>query len=123
MLAISVRERPCSDFDSRSSSGRETAMTPSSCATVIGSVTTGVGVPCGPFAVALWPSMLTPPPEGTGRGRFPIRDISPPPGVGEVFPACPTLGCLLVGQQPVGRRNDRDAEATEHARETGRLRV
>src|SRR3954452_665057 len=123
MLAISVRERPCSDFDSRSSSGRETAMTPSSCATVIGSATTWVRVPFGPFTVTLWPSMLTSTPEGTGTGSFPIRDISTSPDVGEDFPAYSTLGGLLVGQQPGGRRDDRRAEAAEDPREAGRLRV
>src|SRR4051794_6171298 len=122
MLAISVRERPCSDFDSRSSLGRATAMTPSSWETVMGSATTWVRVPFGPLMVTFWPSMLTSTPEGTGTGSFPIRLIVfvlLSPDVGEDFPAYSTLGGLPVGQQPVGRRNDRDAEATEHPREAG----
>src|SRR5689334_5279383 len=124
MLAISVRDSPCSDLESRSSSGRATAIVPSSCATVIGSTTTWLRVPFGPFTVTLRPSMVTSTPDGTGTGSFPILDIvRPSPHVGEDFPAHSTLGGLPVGQQPGRRRDDRRAEAAEHARQTGRLRV
>src|SRR4051794_30908128 len=126
MLAISVRDRPCSDFDSRSSSGRSTVMVPSSWPTVMGSATTWLRVPFGPFTVTVWPSMDTSTPDGTGTGSFPMRlmvSVLPSPDVGEDFPAYPSLGGLLVGQQPGRRRDDRRAEATEHARHAGRLGV
>src|SRR4051794_14366851 len=126
MFAINVRERPCSDFDRRSSLGRATAMTPSSCETVMGSATTWVRVPLGPFTVTFWPSMLTSTPEGTGTGSFPIRLIVfvlLSPDVGEDFPAYSTLGGLPVGQQAGRGRDDRRAEAAEHPGQTGRLGV
>src|SRR5689334_22304065 len=123
MFAMSVRDSPCSAFDSRSSSGRETSIVPSFCATVIGSATTWLSVPFGPFTVTLRPSIVTSTPDGTGTGSLPIRDIRTSPHVGEDFPAYSTLGGLSVGQQPGRRRDDRRAEATEHARQAGRLRV
>src|SRR4051794_22194461 len=121
MFAISVRDRPCSAFDSRSSSGRATSMTPSFCATVIGSTTVCVRVPLGPFTVTSWPVMVTSTPDGTGTGSFPIRDIATSPDVGEDFPAYSTLGGLPVGQQPGRRRDDRRPEAAEDAGQPGRL--
>src|SRR6266540_118491 len=45
------------------------------------------------------------------------------PDVGEDFPAYPSPAGLPVGQQPLRRRNDGDAEAAEHARQVGRLGV
>ena len=64
-------------------------------------------------------------PAGTGIGLRPIRDMVslPLPDVGEDFPAHPSLAGLPVGEQPLGRRDDRDAEATEHPRHLLRLRV
>src|SRR3954447_22094350 len=126
MFAINVRESPCSDFDRRSSLGRATAMTPSSCETVMGSATTWVKVPFGPFTVTFWPSMLTSTPEGTGTGSFPIRlmlFVLLSPDVGEDFPAYSTLGGLPVSQQTGRRRDDRCAETAQHAGQTGRLGV
>src|SRR5690242_17255512 len=114
MLAMSVRDRPCSAFDSRSSSGRETWIVPSCWATVIGSATTWVSVPLGPFTVTFWPSMLMSTPEGTGTGSFPIRlmvSVLLSPDVGEDFPAHSALGRLLVGQEPGRRRDDRRTQA------------
>src|SRR5947209_6825840 len=126
MLAISVRDRPCSDFDSRSSSGRTTAIVPSSARlTVIGSATTWRRVPLGPFTVTFWPSMVMSTPDGTGTGSFPIRlmVVVLSPDVGENFSAYSALGCLTVGEQAVGRRDDRDAQAAEDAGHAGGLRV
>ena len=52
MLAISVRVSPCSERDSRSSSGRVTAMAPSSLrSTVMGAATVWLRVPLGPLTV------------------------------------------------------------------------
>src|SRR5579875_2065722 len=123
MFAISVRDRPCSDFDSRSSSGRDTAIAPSSFVTVIGSATTCERVPFGPFTTTCWPSIVTSTPDGTGTGSFPIRDIATSPHVGEDFPAHSALGRLLVGEQSGRRRDDRRAETAEHPRQAGGLRV
>src|SRR5579875_1931748 len=126
MFAISVRDRPCSALLSRSSSGRATVIAPSSPrSTVIGSATVCVRVPLGPLTVTVRPSMSTSTPEGTATGSRPIRLIGLllSPDVGEDFPAHATLGGLLVGQQAGRRRDDRGAEAAEHARQAGRLRV
>src|SRR5581483_2924015 len=102
MFAISVRDSPCSAFDSRSSSGRATEIAPSFCATVIGSATVCDRLPLGPVTVTVRPSMLTSTPAGTGIGSRPIRLMRPLPSphVGEDFPAYSALGGLLVGQQP-----------------------
>src|SRR5206468_12504067 len=92
----------------------------------VGSATTWVRVPLGPLTVTFWPLMLTSTPEGTGTGSFPIRLIVfvlLSPDVGEDFPAYSTLGGLPVGQQAGRRRDDRGAEAAQHARHTGGLRV
>src|SRR4051794_13219184 len=102
MLAISVRDRPCRDFEFRSSSGRETVMIPSSpLVTVMGSATVWVRAPRGPLTVMTWPSIATSTPAGTGTGSLPIRLMSVllSPDVGEDFPAYSALGGLLVGQQ------------------------
>src|SRR6202012_305315 len=49
---------------------------------------------------------------------------SPPlPDVGEDFPAHAVLLGLLVGHQAAGRRDDRDAEPTEHPGQVVLLRV
>src|SRR6266540_4106985 len=117
MLAIRVRDSPCSDFDMRSSSGRTTCSTPSSpLFTVIGSATTWLSVPLGPLTVTCCPSIVTSTSPGTGTGIFPMRLIAVPfsPDVGEDFPAYPTLGCLPVGQQARRRREDRGTQTGEH---------
>src|SRR6266545_4218670 len=131
MLATRVRDRPCSSLLLRWSSGRDTASTPSSSrATVIGSATTCVSSPLGPFTVTVWPSIVTSTPDGTVMGSLPIRDmlvvllpVLPSPDVGENFPAHALVLGLLVGEQPLRRRDDRDAEASQHLRQVGRLRV
>src|SRR6478735_6304945 len=114
MLAISVRERPCSERLVRSSSGRVTATVPSSARpTAIGSLTVCDRVPFGPLTVTVWPSMATSTPAGTGIGSLPIRDMSssfPLPDVGEDFSAYALLLGLTVGEQTGRRRDDRDAE-------------
>src|SRR3954462_7276386 len=127
MLAISVRDRPCSARLSRSSSGRVTWSTPSSVrSTAIGAATVCDREPLGPVTLTVWPSIATSTPLGTGIGSRPIRDIvrSPLlPDVGEDFPTHALLGRLLVGQQPGGRGDDRHAEAAEDLGQGVRLRV
>src|SRR5438309_2052345 len=112
MLAIRVRDRPCSALDSRSSSGRSTEMVPSALSTVIGSATVWDSVPLGPLTVTVRPSTSTSTPDGTGTGIFPMRLMAVllSPDVGEDFPAYSTLGGLPVGQQTGRGRDDRDAQ-------------
>src|SRR4051795_3409017 len=116
MLATRVRERPCSSLARRSSLGRLTCSSPSACSTVMGSATTCESSPLGPLTLTVWPEIVTSTPAGTGIDLRPIRDMSksPLPNEGEDFPANAPLAGLPVGQQPLGRRNDRDAQAAEH---------
>src|SRR6185312_9582502 len=70
--------------------------------------------------------MVTSTPEGTATGSFPMRDMSVPPSlpdVGEDFAAHVVALGLTVGLQAAGRRDDRDAEATQHGRQFGRFCV
>src|SRR6476660_6584774 len=131
MLAIRVRVRPWSERDCRSSSGRATAIWPSSSfCTVMGAATVWLSVPLGPFTVTTLLSRLTSTPDGTGMGSLPMRDIAVPtsslvrsPDVGEDFPTHALLVRLAVGQQSLARRDDRDAQAAEHLRQAAGLGV
>src|SRR3954463_10549840 len=117
-LLISVRDRPCSERDARSSSGRVTWSVPSSArSTAIGSATVCTRAPFGPFTFTTWPSMFTSTPEGTVMGSLPMRDIvSPPssPHVGEDFPPHTLLARLPVGHQTAGGGDDGDTQPPEH---------
>src|SRR5215471_12366867 len=125
MLAISVRDRPCSARTEPSSLGLVTLMTPSSRTTSMGSATVCVSVPLGPCTVTSRPSMATCTPLGMVTGSRPILDIAAPPlpDVGEDFPAHSALLGLLVGHQAAGRRDNRDAEPAEHPGQVVLLRV
>src|SRR5580700_7936514 len=100
MLAISVRDRPCSARTGPSSLGLVTLMTPSSSPTSMGSGTVNCSVPFGPCTVTARPSTSTCTPLGMVTGSRPILDIAAPPlpDVGEDFPAHAALLGLLVGQ-------------------------
>src|SRR4028118_2228613 len=73
--------------------------------------------------------MDTSTPLGTGMGSLPIRDIAQyllvpwSPDVGEDFPTYALAVGLSVGEQPLGRGDDRHAQAAEHLGQVGRLRV
>src|SRR3954454_2725938 len=130
MLAISVRVSPCSAREVRSSSGRLTCSVPSSCATSIGVATEWLSSPLGPLTVTCRPSIATSTPLGTGMGNLPMRDmllllsLNPrSPDEGEDFSAHALLVGLPVREQARGRRQDRDAETAENARQVGRLGV
>src|SRR3954447_24912303 len=130
MLSISVRVSPCSAREVRSSSGRVTCSAPSSCATSIGVATEWLSSPLGPLTVTCRPSMAMSTPPGTGMGNLPMRDmllllsLDPrSPDEGEDFPADALLVGLPVGEQARGRRQDRDAQAAQHAGQIGRLGV
>src|SRR5262245_36740035 len=131
MLETRVRDSPCSSLLLRWSSGRVTASVPSSSrATRIGSATVCESSPFGPFTVTVWPSIVTSTPDGTVIGSLPMRDIAvvllprfPSPDEGEDFPADALVLGLLVGQQPLRGRDDRDPQTAEHLGQAGRLRV
>src|SRR5215467_11529588 len=114
MLAISVRDSPCSARTG-----------PSSRTTSMGSATVCCRVPFGPCTVTWRPSISTCTPPGMVTGSRPILDIAAPPlpDVGEDFPAHAALLGLLVGQQPAGGGDDRHAEAAEHLGQVVLLRV
>src|SRR5215813_8114990 len=125
MLAISVRDSPCSARTGPSSFGLLTLMTPSSRTTSMGSATVCCRVPFGPCTVTWRPSMVTCTPLGMVTGSRPILDIAAPPlpDVGEDFPAHAALLGLLVGQQPAGGGDDGHAESAEHPGQFVLLRV
>src|SRR6478736_8066530 len=130
MLLTRVRVRPCRALLWRSSSGRLTSRTPSPCSTTIGDATVWDRVPLGPLTVTSGPSMAMSTPDGTATGSLPIRDMLffsfsglGLPDVGEDFPTHALLVGLAVGQQALARRDDRDAQAAEHLRETRVLGV
>src|SRR5215472_15723331 len=124
MLAISDRERPCKARISPSSFGLVTVMTPSSCWTSIGEVTSRLSSPFGPLTWTWRPLMVTSTPLGMTTGCRPIRDIAGSlPDVGEVFPAHALLLRLLVSHQAGGCRDDRHAQAAEHPRQVVLARV
>src|SRR6516225_2463465 len=124
MLAISDRDRPCSARISPSSLGLVTVMTPSCCWTSIGAVTSRFSSPFGPFTWTLRPSTVTSTPLGITTGIRPIRDMAGSlPDVGEDFPAHALLVRLLVGHQTRRRRDDRHAEASQHARQVVLARI
>src|ERR1700758_2126732 len=116
MLAISVRDSPCSARTGPSSFGLVTLMTPSSRTTSMGSATVCCRAPCGPGPLTWRPSISTCPPLGMVPGSRPILDIAAPPlpDVGEDFPAHAALLGLLVGQQPTRGGDDGHAESAEH---------
>src|ERR1043166_2033340 len=67
--------------------------------------------------------MLMSTPLGTEIGCFPILLMTWSPHVTENFAACAGFCGLPVGHQAVRRRDDRDAEAAEHARQRVALGV
>src|SRR3712207_1284272 len=91
--------------------------------TVIGDATVWLRVPLGPLTVTWASSNATSTPDGTGMGSLPMRDmllfapsssVGPgSPDVGKHFAAHALLVRLSVGQEPLARRDDRDAEAAE----------
>src|SRR6478735_1772985 len=130
MLLTRVRLRPWRALLWRSSSGRLTSRTPSPFSIVIGLARVWLRVPLGPFTVTTGPSIATSTLDGTAIGSLPIRDMSSTPSqfssspdVGEDFPTHALLVGLAVGQQALARRDDRDAQAAEHLRETRVLGV
>src|SRR5580704_12808629 len=118
MLAISDRDRPCRARISPSSLGLVTVMVPSAWATSIGSATSRLRRPFGPFTMTSRLLMVTSTPPGMATGMRPIRDMAGSlPDVGEDFSAYALLVRLLVGHQPAGSGDDRDTEAAEHPRQ------
>src|ERR1700712_2827121 len=122
-LAMSVRVRPCSERELRSSSGRVTRSWPSSSLTSIGLATVSASSPFGPLTVMAEPSTVTLTPAGMSIGRRPIRDMTWLPNVGEDFPTHALLGRLAVREEPGGGREDGNAESTENLGDFGRLCV
>src|SRR5262245_2900662 len=127
MLATSVRVRPWRDRCWRSSDGRVTTIDPSSWATVMSSGASHWSSPRGPLTRMWLPEMDTSTPDGTGMGFWPILLIAarsaPSPHVAEDLAADLALARLAVGQQALVGREDRDAEAAQHARDGVGLRV
>src|SRR6478735_11929923 len=122
MLDTSVRDRPCNERFSRSSSGRSTTRvatppSPASLRTVMAPGMVRLRVPFGPFTVTSAPLMVTSTPEGTLIGALPMRDMRGSlPDVAEDFAADLALARFAVGHEPVAGGQDGHPEATEDAR-------
>src|SRR4029453_8555526 len=130
MFATNVRVRPCSDLLSRSSSGRLTSTSPfPPRVTLIGAGARCSRVPLGPRTLTSWPSTVTSTPDGMGTGSLPMRDTSltsslrHSPHVREDFAAHAVVARLPVSEQTLRRRDDGNAEPTQHLGQAGRLGV
>src|SRR5699024_12536700 len=112
---MGVRDSPCSERDSRSSSGRLTVMTPSSSDTVIGSAMVTDSSPFGPLTATSWPSTLTSTPLGTEIGIMTKRDMVFTPSLPderEDFPTHTLLADLTTGTQAERAQQEDDADGT-----------
>src|SRR5438132_11250984 len=128
MFAMSERVRPCSARCVRASVGRLTVSTPSWMLTAISGWKSLSSVAFGPFTVMWLPDTLTSTPCGIGIGLRPIllnclSPLWPSPDETENFTAGTVLLGLLVGHEALRRRDDRDAEPAEHARQRVALRI
>src|SRR5688500_20353340 len=121
MFCSSARVRPCSARLAFASSLRFTTRVPSSRATLTSGWKVRTSSPFGPFTRTVCPSIFTSTPCATVTGRRPMRLISP--DVGEDFPAQPLLLGVSPGHDTGRGRDDRDAEAANHARHLGLARV
>src|SRR3989344_94019 len=106
MLLTSVRERPHIACARGVSWRLESVISPPSCLPSISPATVQASWPLGPFAVTVWPSMVTVPPLGTATAFFPIRDILVDPA--EHFAAHVGLAGRGVRHDALRRRQDRD---------------
>src|SRR5687768_9811355 len=119
MLAMRVRESPCSALCFGSSLGRFTVTVPLSWEISMSAGMARESSPFGPFTVMRLPSRVIVTPEGTEIGFFPIRDIDvfPLPDEGEDFAARARLTRLPVRHQTLRRAQDRHAEAVADTRD------
>src|SRR5437016_2493672 len=106
----------------RESVGRSTVTVPSSTTTRIDGDSVRVSVPLSPDTLTWLPSSVTVTPGGTVTGILPMRDIRSP-HVGDDFAAEPGALRGASGHEAVRRRDDRDAETAEHARDLRLARV
>src|SRR5688500_1388813 len=71
--------------------------------------------PLGPLTSSLRPESLMATPAGIGMGALPIRDMLASPHVTDDFAADALFARVTVGHQSLARRDDGDAETTQHA--------
>src|SRR5687767_2170307 len=79
--------------------------------------------PLGPLTSSVRPESLMATPAGIGMGALPIRDMVASPHVTDDFAADALFTRVTVGHQPFARRNDGDAETTQHTRDLTGLGV
>src|SRR5687767_6207894 len=72
--------------------------------------------PFGPFTFTVWPSILTSTPLGITTGSRPIRLIAALPNVRQDLATEALALRFAAGHETARGRDDRDAEAAEHAR-------
>src|SRR5947209_1760836 len=127
-LASSARSRPWRERSGPLSPGRVTLTTPSCTSTGKPGKSDCSTRPFGPSATNTPSRTSTLVPCGMGMGILPIRDIASLlllllPDLAEELAADPALARLGVGQQPLRRRDDPDAEAVAHRLDLVRLAV
>src|SRR5919201_4092678 len=123
MFAISVRVSPCSARSSPRSVGRVIVIVPSACSIFIRCGTACVSVPNGPFTITRPGSIDTVTPAGTSIGRFPIRLIRSLPDEADDLAADSALLRGAGGDETARSGQDRDAHASEDARQAVLARV
>src|SRR4051794_11301702 len=124
-LASRARSRPWRERSVPPSPGRWTSIVPSSLtSTGYPSKRACSTRPLGPSATKRPSAICTLVPLGTGIGILPTRDIaSLLPDLAQQLAADPPLARLSVGEQPLRRRDDPDAEAVAHGLDLFRLAV
>src|SRR5439155_9831637 len=107
----------------RSSSGRSTRTFPSSWRMVMSSGIARSRLPFGPLTATRPLATVTSTPVGTGIGERPTRLIYSSPHITEDLAAHAALTRLAVGHEALAGRQDGDAEAAQHPRQTVGLGV
>src|SRR6202140_4057574 len=124
MFATSVRVSPCRDRWMRALEGRSTVIVPVSTLMSIDGAKVRCSVPREPVTLRRLPvSRATSTPAGTGMGSLPMRDISESPHERDYFAAQSGALRRPAGHQPARGRDDRHAQAAEHARDLRLARI
>src|SRR5438105_2561511 len=123
MLATSARASPWNARVWRSSLGRSTSNCVPSWRTVMSPGSSQLNAPLGPVTSSMRPESRTSTPAGTGMGALPMRDIVASPHVTDDFAADALFARVAIRHQSLARRNDCDAETTQHAGDLAGLAV
>src|SRR5712691_5213182 len=123
MFAIRVRVRPWSARSSPRSVGRVTMIESFSCSIFIRAGTCCESSPRGPLTITRPGESETDTLAGISMGCLPIRLIGSLPDEAHDFAPDSLLFCSPARDEPIRRREDRDAHPAEHARQAVLARV